>query len=69
MILKGTNQYKQSCRSKSYWHGYDVGVLRRVTKPNPYWRSLKFLAMQTGEVVQYQILLPGTRLQKHQYLW
>ena len=27
---------------------YYIDVLRRVTKSNPYWYNLKFLAMQMG---------------------
>jgi len=30
---------------------YFIGVRLRVTKSNPYWHSLKFLAMQMGYIV------------------
>ena len=58
MILKGTNQYKQSCRSKSYWHGYTM-LVSCVAWPNqtPIGAASNFL--QCKRVRLYQILLPG----------
>ena len=52
MILKSTSQYKQLLGNKSYGQGY--GILEPCIVPlskNPYWYSLKFLAIQMGYIV------------------
>ena len=52
MILKSTSQYKQLLGNKSYGQGY--GILEPCIAPpseNPYWCSLKFLAIQLGYIV------------------
>ena len=51
MILKSTSQYKQLLGNKSYGQGY--GILEPCIVPlskNPYWYSLKFLAIQMGYI-------------------
>ena len=52
MILKSTSQYKQLLGNKSCGQGN--GILEPCIVPlskNPYWYSLKFLAIQMGYIV------------------